>query len=173
MNIRLVSIADAERLVNFYQENHDHLKLWEPLREDGYHSSESWAARLITRVKEQENGQSAYFAAFDENEKIIAVCSLTNIIRGPFLACHMGYAVAKDQEGKGVMKNLCGFVIDYAFNQLHLHRLMANYMPNNERSRCLLETLGFRQEGLAKSYLKINGKWEDHVLTSLVNPINF
>jgi ribosomal-protein-alanine N-acetyltransferase len=51
-----------------------------------------------------------------------------------------------------------------------LHRVMASYRPDNARSGRLLENLGFEREGLAKAYLKIDGQWADHVLTSLVNP---
>jgi ribosomal-protein-alanine N-acetyltransferase len=68
------------------------------------------------------------------------------------------------------MKEIVNHAISYSFNDLRLHRIMANYMPVNDRSAGLLKNLGFQQEGLAKEYLLINGKWEDHVLTSLLNP---
>ena len=58
----------------------------------------------------------------------------------------------------------------FAFRELRLHRIMANYRPENERSGRLLERLGFVREGVAKDYLFIDGAWRDHVLTALVNP---
>lgn len=70
------------------------------------------------------------------------------------------------------MKALCQNAIDYAFKELSLNRIMANYMPINHRSAMLLKSLGFSKEGEAKRYLKINGCWEDHVLTSLLSPRN-
>ena len=60
--------------------------------------------------------------------------------------------------------------IDFAFDSLHLHRIEANYMPHNRRSGNTLRRLGFVVEGYARDYLLINGKWEDHILTSLSNP---
>lgn len=60
-------------------------------------------------------------------------------------------------------------LIPYAFGPLNLHRIMANYMPRNRRSARLLKRLGFRIEGRAPDYLQIAGRWEDHILTSLVN----
>ena len=60
--------------------------------------------------------------------------------------------------------------IDYLFGERGLHRIMAGYMPANLRSGALLERLGFEREGYAKDYLMINGRWEDHVLTALLNP---
>lgn len=70
------------------------------------------------------------------------------------------------------MKSLLNFVINYAFNELGLNRVMANYMPRNTRSERLLSNLGFNREGIAERYLCINGVWEDHVLTALLNPKN-
>ena len=60
--------------------------------------------------------------------------------------------------------------ISHTFETLELNRIMANYQPDNHRSEKLLRCLGFEREGLAKKYLKINGQWTDHVLTSLINP---
>ena len=60
--------------------------------------------------------------------------------------------------------------IDHVFSEYNLHRIMANYIPSNIRSEKLLDKLGFQKEGLAKSYLKIAGSWQDHVLTSKINP---
>ncbi len=70
------------------------------------------------------------------------------------------------------MAKVCQVAIEYAFKELDLNRIMANYMPVNTRSADLLNRLGFSQEGLARKYLKINGVWEDHVLTSKLNPEN-
>ena len=58
--------------------------------------------------------------------------------------------------------------INYISNEFNLHRIMANYLPSNIRSELLLDRLGFQKEGLAKSYLKIAGAWQDHVLTSKI-----
>lgn len=60
--------------------------------------------------------------------------------------------------------------IQYMFEEQNIHRIMANYMPSNMKSARVLQKLGFMIEGHAKEYLLINGKWEDHVLTSLTNP---
>ena len=59
--------------------------------------------------------------------------------------------------------------IDFVFSELALHRVMANYRPKNERSHQLLRRLGFAQEGRARSYLDIDGRWQDHIHTSLIN----
>ena len=61
-------------------------------------------------------------------------------------------------------------MVQYSFHDLNLHRVMANYVPENERSGKLLERLGFVREGVAREYLRIAGQWRDHVLTARINP---
>lgn len=169
MNIRLVSPDDAGRLAEYYKSNARHFRSWEPIRADGYYSETTLRARLTDYEEQHRSGAAAHFIGLDD-AGVIAHCSLTNIVYGSFRACFMGYAVAQNHEGTGIMTKVCKAAIDYAFRELELHRIMANYMPLNARSANLLKKLGFSEEGMAKKYLKINGRWEDHVLTSLVNP---
>ena len=67
------------------------------------------------------------------------------------------------------MTEALSLAIHYAFTELNLHRIMANYSPTNERSGRLLRRLGFVVEGYAQNYLLVHGTWQDHVLTSLTN----
>lgn len=168
---RKIQKNDAKRLADFYTRNSKHLIPWEPLRAPGFHSVENWSMRVNQRVTEQNQNIALYFLALDSKEtKVLATCSLTQICYGAFRACYMGYSVDKLHEGKGVMKGLCRHTLEHAFRHLQLNRVMANYMPKNVRSGALLEQLGFTIEGEAKKYLFINGKWEDHILTSRTNP---
>ncbi|VVM36874.1 hypothetical protein PS682_00069 [Pseudomonas fluorescens] len=67
------------------------------------------------------------------------------------------------------MKKTLEITNRYCFEQMGLHRIMANHLPSNVRSERLLESLGFEREGYAREYLKIAGAWEDHVLRALIN----
>lgn len=169
MEVRLVRQRDVEPLADYYSANAEHFKPWEPIRELGYYDRKILLARLADYEKQHASGAAAHFIGLADGA-VIAHCSLTNIIYGPFRACFMGYGVAKPHEGTGVMTSVCETVIDHAFTTLELNRIMANYMPDNRRSARLLEKLGFSREGFARKYLRINGQWEDHVLTSLINP---
>lgn len=167
IEIRLCTVKDAPALSAFYQTNAEHLRAWEPVRE---HTLKVWKKRLLARTAEQKTGAAAYFLAIDPvTGEVMATCSLFHVTLGAFRACFMGYSVAKCHEGRGVMKKTCLHAIDYAFNTMGLNRIMANYMPVNQRSENLLQSLGFVKEGFAERYLCINGQWEDHVLTALVN----
>ena len=113
--------------------------------------------------------KSARFFIFDKKNpnQIIGMCNLTQIFRGLFQACYLGYKIDHAYEGKGLMFEALRETIRFAFEDLRLHRIMANYMPINMRSAKLLNRLGFVIEGFAKNYLLINNKWEDHVLTAV------
>lgn len=171
MKIRSLTVSDAEIMHNYYCHNTSHFKPWEPQRAPEFHSLSAWQQRVVDFNTAQVRGDAAYFIAV-EGGLVIGHCSLTQIARGPFQACYMGYGVAESVEGQGVAYQLCQHTIYHAFHELHLHRIMANYVPHNNRSAKLLSRLGFVKEGVAKDYLQIAGKWQNHVLTSLTHPSN-
>jgi [ribosomal protein S5]-alanine N-acetyltransferase len=125
------------------------------------------AGRLAKMLSAQDCGSAVHFVVLYETT-IIGCINYTNIARGAFMACHLGFSIDKEFEGKGFMYQSLKFTLEHVQNVLKLHRVMANYMPHNKRSERLLERVGFKREGYAEKYLKINGKWEDHVLTSLI-----
>lgn len=171
LNYRLVCEHDTEALLEYFSVNRQHFKKWEPAKPDSFYSAKSWNEYFRKIISDQESGYLAVFVVVDERHKIIvAHCTLSQIFHGAFKACYMGVGVTASHQGAGVAYNLCGTAIAHAFQTLRLHRVMANYMPHNNRSAKLLKRLGFQREGFAKNYLKINGRWEDHVLNSLVNP---
>ncbi|MEC4812143.1 MAG: GNAT family N-acetyltransferase, partial [Scytonema sp. PMC 1069.18] len=92
-----------------------------------------------------------------------------NFIRRAAQYCNVGYSMAEVEQGNGYMTEALQAAIDYVFQVLNMHRIMANYMPHNQRSGNVLRKLGFVVEGYARDYLLINGKWQDHILTSLTN----
>lgn len=82
----------------------------------------------------------------------------------------MGYALAESAQGHGYMTEAARAGIEFIFQEIRLHRIMANYMPHNVRSAAVLQRLGFTIEGTARNYLFLADAWQDHVLTSLTNP---
>lgn len=167
--IRTIQTNDLQTFKAFEQRNKDHLALCSPV----YSFSDDEYQKLIDCwVKEQEEGKAVRFflcAKDDPQEQVIGLCNFTNIVRGPFQACYLGYKIDHAYEGKGLMFEALQAAIAYMFAQLNLHRIMANYMPSNTRSAKLLARLGFVIEGTAKNYLLINNRWEDHILTARIN----
>lgn len=162
---------NAHLLFAYQLANAEHLAAWEPARSSSFYTAESCRERSEKAYRAFLDGTALNFIAIDRfSQRMVAGCSFTNIVRGPFLACHLGYSVHKEFEGKGLMREVVLAGIRYVFDELSLHRIMANHVPSNVRSEKLLQNLGFEREGYAKAYLKIAGKWEDMVLNSLINP---
>lgn len=168
-HIRLAKTSDALKLLQYRVENRAHFAPWEPLREADYYTL-SHCVRTIEGGREHANSDRGYpLTVFDlDEENVLGTFTFANIVRGAFQACHLGYGVAARMQGKGLMREVLEPGIAWAFGELGLHRVMANYLPRNERSARLLAQLGFEREGYAKRYLQIAGVWEDHVLTALV-----
>jgi [ribosomal protein S5]-alanine N-acetyltransferase len=162
----------APALRDYMARNRDHFAPYLPPLPDGLHTLEFWHERLAAWREERTADQSLRLLLVERGPRgpILGDCAFTNIVRGPFQACHLGYKLDHQFVGRGLMKEALTAALDYAFGALKLHRIMANYQPTNERSGKLLRRLGFTIEGYARDYLFLNGAWRDHILTSLVNP---
>ncbi len=172
MEIVLTKVQHAAALSDYYLRNADRFAPWHPLVSKDHHSVEAWTRRLQDREREYQEGRAVHFVGL-AGDRAVAACSLSNIVYHPACFCYMGYSVDREHEGTGCMTELVKHVIEYAFTNLRLNRISANYMPANTRSARLLEKLGFEKEGFARRYLCINGIWEDHILTSLVSPVTY
>jgi ribosomal-protein-alanine N-acetyltransferase len=167
--VRPLMADDAPLLLRYRTENREHLKPWEPLRDPEYYTLEGCRLSLFDAAEAARLDRSVFFTILSPGEdEMIGSFTLSNIVRGVFQACHLGYGTAQRYQGQGLMHEALQAGLGFAFGTLDLHRVMANYMPRNERSGRLLERLGFEREGYARRYLYIDGKWEDHVLTALV-----
>lgn len=133
-----------------------------------------WRERLAKDVEQYAAGTRYAFGIFDRatgaDGPLLGYLNFSEVVRGVFLACYMGYALAEHAQGRGYVTQAARAGIQFMFGQVRLHRIMANYMPHNERSAAVLARLGFVIEGTAKKYLYLGGAWQDHVLTSLTNP---
>ena len=162
----------APRLLAYARDNREHLAPWSPPRSDDYYAEPYWHNRLQIAREEFSRGESVRLVLFPRAgplEEVVGECNFTSIARGWFQACYLGYNLDRRAQGKGLMHEALVAAINYVFSDLKLHRIMANYMPANERSARLLRRLGFTVEGYARDYLFIAGEWRDHILTSLTN----
>lgn len=166
-----LSLADAVDLQAYYVHNASHLDPWEPLRSQRFHELKACRARIKTAVGEMDAGSAVKLVLrLKQTGALIGLCNFNNIVRGPFQACTLGYSIAASAQGQGFMFEALSASVAHMFDHEKLHRIMANYIPENTRSGRLLERLGFEIEGQAKNYLHIAGVWRDHILTAKTNP---
>jgi len=163
--------GDAAQIRAYTLDNREHLQPWQPTRSAGFYAIENIVRRISYVEHERLAGRCLHLLVCErESGEMIGECNFSNIVLGVFQACHLGYSLAAHAQGKGLMTEALRTAIAYVFEDLQLHRIMANYLPENERSARVLARLGFEREGFARSYLKINGQWADHVLTARINP---
>ena len=169
--VKLLAPSAAPMMVRFRIENRHHLTRWEPTRSPQFYTEIFWQTQLRAHQIDFERGESCCLAVLDHAEQqVLGVINFTQIVRGTVQSCQLGYSLAQRCEGQGYMFEALSTAINYTFVTLGLHRVVANYIPNNKRSARLLARLGFEIEGRARKLLLINGEWRDHILTAKINP---
>ena len=172
LTLRMAGADDVPAILRYFTENRAFLEPWEPRKNENFFTEGFWTEQVRWNSEEAEADRSLRLFVFphDAPGEVIGTVNLTEFVRGIFQACYLGYGLAAAREGRGYMREALRGAIAHAFGPLRMHRIMANYMPHNRRSGNVLKALGFTVEGFARDYLRINGRWEDHVLTSLTNP---
>ncbi|MFX3632789.1 MAG: GNAT family N-acetyltransferase [Candidatus Pristimantibacillus sp.] len=166
--LRYFDRNDVDSLLAFRLRNNDFFQPFEPIRDESYFSLEGQEKEIAACILGVKNEQSYTFGIFlQATDELLGRIALTSVSRGPFQNAYMGYNIDQQHNGKGYGTAAVSLCVTFAFEQLGLHRIQAGVMPRNLPSIRVLEKIGFRQEGLAQKYLKINGKWEDHVLFAI------
>jgi ribosomal-protein-alanine N-acetyltransferase len=129
--------------------------------------SEAETFRSFVRGADTATSQR-FLVSMNGGGELVGVANLSQIFHGPFRNAYLGYYAFAPHDGQGLMKEGLQLTIRHAFGPLGLHRIQANVQPENERSIALLRSLGFSEEGYARRYLKIGGRWRDHMLFALL-----
>ncbi len=169
--LKQLSPSQAANVLQFYSENRDFLSPYEPERPEYFYTRQHQKQVLKWDQEALSSSSMIRFWLFkkEDPDTVIGTIALSGIIRGAFQSCLLGYKMAKSHTRQGYMHEALLKVIDYAFEEMELHRIEANVMPRNSASLALTKKLGFHEEGLALRYLKINGIWEDHIHMVLLN----
>ncbi len=147
----------------------EHLVPWEPEWQRDELSKSSFRRRIRHYQREAREDLGYAYGIFDETgAELRGGITLSNIRRGVSQAGTLGYWLGLPFVGGGVMTSAVGVFIPHVFGELGLHRIEAALMPRNVASLRVLERNNFRREGFARKYLKINGRWEDHILYGLL-----
>jgi ribosomal-protein-alanine N-acetyltransferase len=160
--------GDYEEWASLRARSRSFLTPWEPSWPSDALSRGSFRARLARYADDWRTDQGYNFFVFREDESLAGGIGLSNVRRGVAETASLGYWIGEPHARQGYMSAALPLVLDFAFGRLHLHRVEAACLPNNVPSRALLKKIGFQQEGLARQYLCIRGKWQDHVLFAIL-----
>lgn len=170
--LRLATLGPsrARDVYDFLVRNREHFAPWEPARGDDYFSIDNQRALLMDAAAALRRGTRYQFWLLErDTSTVLGSVNFFNVVRQAFQSCIVGFKTDAAHQSRGYMTEALTAATDHLFATERLHRVEANVMPRNAASLRVLDKLGFDHEGLAKNYLRINGKWEDHLRFALRN----
>ncbi|MEZ5886692.1 MAG: GNAT family protein [Paracoccaceae bacterium] len=165
LTLRLPQHSDYRGWAALREASRDFLSPWDPVWAADALSRKAFTNRVYWAARAEAAGTAVPLLLIRRaDEALIGGVTLDNIRRGPAQAGTLGYWVGAPHARQGYMREALEAVVHYAFTDLDLSRLEAGCLPENTASRGVLEKVGFKYEGVAQSYLQINGRWRNHVL---------
>jgi [ribosomal protein S5]-alanine N-acetyltransferase len=141
---------------------------WEPSWPPDALSRANFRARIARYAEDWRTDQAYNFFIFARDETLLGGIGLANIRRGVAETASLGYWIGEPFARQRYMTATLPLVLDFAFARLRLHRVEAACLPTNVPSRALLLRAGFHEEGYAREYLRIDGRWQDHLLFAIL-----
>lgn len=158
-------MADFEEWAGLRQESRIFLTPWEPLWATDHLTREAFKRRVSWATRSMKEGRAfPLFLIRKRDEALLGAVTLDNVRRGPSMSVTVGYWTGERFARRGYMREALSAAREHAFRRLNVSRVEAACLPENKASRRLLEKCAFKYEGVAQSYLQINGRWRDHVL---------
>lgn len=167
LTLSVPPLSHAPQSLAFLVRNHAHMAPWAPPPRDPVETEETCRRRIEESRRDALAGTAFRWRCRwrdDPDGPVVGTVSLTRVERGPLERASLGFAVDLDQQGKGLVVEAVGAVIDFAANTLGLRFLEAGHAPQNLRSSATLRRIGFVPYGYARDYLHVGGRVQDHVL---------
>lgn len=165
MSLRPPAHSDFRSWAALRSSSSGHLTPWEPSWASDHLTRKAFTNRVYWAQRSVTSGTALpLFLLRRSDSALMGAITLDNIRRGPAQAGTLGYWTGTQFSRQGYMREAILAVVHYAFTRLDLSRIEAACLPENAASRALLETCGFKYEGVAQSYLQIDGRWRTHVL---------
>ena len=145
------------------------LKPWEPTWSASALTRTTYRHRLRIQARERRDNTGYRFFLFRRADNaLVGGVNLSNIQSGVAMSCSIGYWIGKDYARQDIMRDAVSALLSFVFDTIGLHRLEAACLPSNVASEGLLRKLGFRQEGYARAYLRIDGAWRDNLMFAML-----
>lgn len=165
MTLRLPEHGDWRQWSELRDTSAEFLSKWEPVWATDHLTRRSFTNRVYWAQRAEAQGTALpMLLVRREDNQLLGALTLDNIRRGPAQAGTLGYWIGQPYSRQGYMREAILALTHHAFTRLDLSRMEAACLPENAPSRGVLEKCGFKYEGVAQSYLQINGRWRNHVL---------
>jgi ribosomal-protein-alanine N-acetyltransferase len=165
LSLRLPEHRDFREWAKLRHQSRAFLSPWEPIWAADHLSRASFTNRVYWSQRAVKNGNAVpLFVFHKEAGQLVGAITLDNIRRGPSQVGTIGYWVGQQYARQGFMSEAIIAMVAHAFGALDLSRVESACLPDNVASRGVLEKAGFKYEGVAQSYIQINGRWRNHVL---------
>ena len=170
IGIGFLSKEDIPAVMDFYKRNAERIAQFNPLPPDEYQTPEYWETKIRFHRSSLKRERALDFYLFlpDLPQRITGHIRLFNIESHPRHSCEIGYAIDQLLEGGGYMAEALGLALAFAKEGLMLHRVIALCRPENGRSKKLLASLGFREEGVSHESTLQDGAWQDMMVYSCI-----
>ncbi len=169
VTLRPVRFRDAAAWSRIRLRDRDHLERWEPTGRGSWEArnhASNWPS-LWTSLKAEARRGAMIPLVIEVDGQFSGQLTIGNVVRGALRSGWIGYWVAKDLGGRGVATAALALGLDHCFGPVGLHRVEATVRPENLASQAVLRNVGFREEGLLRRYLDVDGAWRDHLLVGL------
>ena len=165
MTLRLPEHGDWRQWSELREASAEFLSKWEPVWSNDHLTRRAFTNRVYWAQRAESQGQALPMLLIRrEDQQLLGALTLDNIRRGPSQTGTFGYWIDEPFARQGYMREAILALTHHAFTRMDLSRLEAACLPENAASRGVLEKCGFKYEGVAQSYLQINGRWRNHVL---------
>jgi ribosomal-protein-alanine N-acetyltransferase len=170
MTLRPLEIGDVPELATLVRANRDFLAGSGPLRDEAYFTDAGQQASVARAIEAASQGTAHPMVIVDGTGAIVGTLNLNSIIRGAFQSTSIGYWVSQERTGEGIATAAVSAAKEVAFGELGLHRIQGETLVDNVASQRVLLRNGFVRYGIAPDYLKIAGRWQEHVLFQAIAP---
>ncbi len=169
VRLRPLKQSDWQQWAALREESRDFLVPWEPTWPFDALTRSAFRRRVraYDREWQQATGYS-FLITRCHDDVLLGGATLSNLRRGVAQTASLGYWIGECYAQQGYMTEALAGMLEFAFEDLGLHRVEAACLPSNMASKALLARKGFREEGYARQYLRINGQWQDHVLFAIL-----
>ena len=165
VGLRPVRVQDAATWRDIRVRNAGWLRAWEPTNPETplYRSSLGpYVSMARTMRREARQGLTVPWVV-TYGDRFAGQLTVGSIVWGSARSAQVGYWIDEAFAGRGVIPTALAMALDHCFFVIGLHRIEATIRPENHASRRVVEKLGFREEGLRRRSLHIDGAWRDHI----------